>query len=525
MFACIYSPNLENYAALVNCAYAFSPLVEETAENTVVLDIEGCDLLFGSPREIAKEIARQAAKLGLKANVAAAQNPDAAIHAARCFTGVTVIAPGKEAKRLGDLPLEALDATLARVESDRAAEILETLGLWGIRSFREFASLPETGVSERLGPEGVRLQKLARGESERPLLLSKPAPGFEKSIELDDPIELLEPLSFILARLLNQLCANLQAHGLAVDELKLRLKLEDKTEHERAIRLPFPMRDSRVFLKLLLLDIESHPPSLAIIAVSIACEPAKPRSIQNGLFQPLAPEPEKLELTLARLARLVGESNVGSPELVDTHRPGAFRIKRFIVKREFGRKPPRGRRGDGERRRRGEGERGRVGEGASGRGGEGEKGRRGEREKGRKGEGARELGGASTSRPVSPSPLRPLAHSPTRPLSPSAPRPVSPSLLGFRVFRPPLCAEVEAPNGWPTRIKAQARAGRSIRGKVLRLAGPWRTSGDWWAEDGWARDEWDVAVAGSEASQEKGTLYRIYRDLRSDGWFVEGVYD
>jgi protein ImuB len=93
------------------------------------------------------------------------------------------------------------------------------------------------------------------------------------------------------------------------------------------------------------------------------------------------------------------------------------------------------------------------------------------------------------------------------------------------VFRPPLRAEVEAPNGWPTRIKAQARAGRSIRGKVLRLAGPWRTSGDWWAEDGWARDEWDVAVAGSEASQEKGTLYRIYRDLRSNGWFVEGVYD
>jgi protein ImuB len=488
MFACVHSPNLENYAVLVNCAYAFSPLVEETAENTVVLDIEGCELLFGSPREIAKEIARQAAKLGLKANVAAAQNPDAAIHAARCFTGVTVIAPGKESNRLGDLPLGALDATLARVESDRAAEILETLGLWGIRSFCEFAALPEAGVSERLGPEGVRLQKLARGESERPLLLSKPAPGFEKSIELDDPIELLEPLSFILARLLNQLCANLQAHGLAVDELRLRLKLEDKTEHQRAIRLPFPMRDSRVFLKLLLLDIESHPPPLAIVAVSITCEPAKPRSIQNGLFQPLAPEPEKLELTLARLARLVGESNVGSPELVDTHRPGAFRIKRFIVKRESGRKTLRGRRGEGEM--------GRGGDRASGRGGE-----------------RANKGG-----------LRPVAHSPTRPVSPSPLLPVSPSLLGFRVFRPPLRAEVEAPNGWPTRIKAHARAGRSIRGKVLRLAGPWRTTGDWWAEDGWARDEWDVAV-GSEASQEKGTLYRIYRDLRSDGWFVEGVYD
>ena len=471
MFACVYSPGLKNHSALVDCAYAFSPLVEETAENTVVLDIEGCELLFGSPREIAKEIVRHAAKLGFNVNVAVANNPDAAIHAARSFTGVTVIAPGKEEKRLGDLPLAALDASLVRVEADRAAKILETLELWGIRSFREFAALPEAGVSERLGPEGVRLQKLARGESDRPLLLAKPAPGFEKSIELDDPIELLEPLSFILARLLNQLCANLQAHGLAVDELKLRLKLEDKTEHERAIRLPFPMRDSKVFLKLLLLDIESHPPQLAIVAASITCEPARPRSIQNGLFQPLAPEPEKLELTLARLTRLVGENNVGSPELVDTHRPGAFRVKRFIVKREINRRGRRGRKGDGATERRGDGARG-------------------------------------SHLPIPASPHRDVA-----------------SLLGFRVFRPPLRAEVEAPSGWPTLIKAQAGPGRSIRGKVLRLAGPWRTSGDWWAEDGWARDEWDVTVAGSEVSKEKGTLYRIYRDLRSDGWFVEGIYD
>jgi len=499
MFACVYSPDLKNYAALVDCAYSFSPLVEETAGNTVVLDIEGCELLFGSLREIAKEIARHAAKLGLKANVAVAQNPDAAIHAARFFTGVTAIASGKETKRLADLPLEALDASLARVEADRAAKILETLEIWGIRSFGEFAALPETGIAERLGPEGIRLQKLARGDGDRPLLLAKPAPGFEKSIELDDPIELLEPLSFILARLLNQLCANLQAHGLAVDELKLRLKLEDKTEHERAIRLPFPMRDSRIFLKLLLLDIESHPPKCAIIAASMTCEPAKPRSIQNGLFQPLSPEPEKLELTLARLIRLVGESNVGSPELVDTHRPGAFCIKRFIVKREAA-KRKRGRGGDRERRR--------------------------------GGEGANEELQIENCKLKIANLLNPrrfsifnfqfaICNSSSSP-SPLAP---SPPLLGFRVFRPPLRAEVEAPDGWPARIKAQAGGGRSIRGNILRVAGPWRTSGDWWAQDRWARDEWDVTVAAGSVSQEGGTLYRIYRDLRSDGWFVEGVYD
>ena len=459
MFACIYSPDLKNHTSLVNCAYAFSPLVEETADSTIVLDIEGCELLFGSPREIAKEIARHAAEQGLKVNVAVALNPDAAIHAARYFTGITIIDSANKAKRLGGLPLAALDASLAKVDADHAAKLLETLELWGIRSFREFAALPVTGVSERLGPEGVWLQKLASGKNVRPLLLAKPAPVFEKSIELDNPIELLEPLSFIFARLLNQLCANLQAFGLAVEELKIKLKLDDKSEHLRTIRLPFPMRDSKVFLKLLLLDMESHPPSAAIVAVGIVCEPAKPRSIQNGLFQPLAPEPEKLELTLARLSRLVGANNVGSPELVDSHRPGAFRVKRFLVKRgsyRRGRKP----------------------------------------------------------RMEDPKGARPRK---------SYKIPFPASILGFRVFRPPLRAQVEAPSGWPTRIRVQQR-GRTIRGKVLRLAGPWRTSGDWWSEDIWVRDEWDISVGGP-STQEKGTLYRIYQDLRSELWFVEGVYD
>jgi protein ImuB len=461
MLAGIHSKQNNCRSLLINCAYAFSPLVEETTSNTVVIDIEGCETLFGSNREIAREIARHARASGLKVNVAVAQNPDAAIHAAKCFPGISAIAPGKEATRLGGLPIEALDFTLAHVEADRVAEILETLELWGIRSFRDFAALPEAGVSERLGAEGVRLQRLARGESDRPLMLLKPAPVFEQSIELDDPIELLEPLSFILARLLNQLCASLQAYGLAVNELRLSLKLEDRTEHARSIRLPFPMRDGRVFLKLLLLDIESHPPKCAIDAILIGCEPTKSRSIQSGLFQPLAPEPEKLELTLARLARLVGESNVGSIEMIDTYRPGAFRIKRFSIKREMNRR-------------------------------------------GRRGRSARDKQIEQTN-PQS------AIRNPQ-------------SLLAFRLFRPPLNAEVEAPHGWPARIRSHT-SGRSIRGEVIRFAGPWRTSGDWWSEDGWARDEWDVAVSASEASPKKETLYRIYRDLRSNNWFVEGTYD
>src|SRR5438874_1651700 len=377
MFACIYgqvspksgSSDDGRQALLIDLAFTFSPFVERTFVDTVVLDISGDELLFSLQsqaevnwtRSLGDEIARRAAESGLKVNVSVAANPDVAIHAARAFKGVTVVAAGAELSQLGHLSIKLLDYSLAGIDQKKAEEIGETLALWGIRTFIDFAELPPAGVAQRLGQEGVRLQKLAQGKSDRQMVLVQPPVGFEQSLELEHPIAELEPLSFILSRLLNQLCANLNAQALATNELRLRLVTEPGADrgpqagsplgvvdaigsqedaggtpvyprlYERTIILPVPMRNPKTFLRLLLFDIEAQPPRAAITTVTIAAEPVKPRISQTGLFIPLAPEPEKLEVTLARLAKLVGANNVGSPELLDTHRPDAFRMNKFRV--------------------------------------------------------------------------------------------------------------------------------------------------------------------------------------------------
>src|SRR5437899_4596483 len=94
------------HAALLDCAQSFSPRVEDTAPDTVLLDLSGLESLFGSLPKIARDIARRTSDLGLEANVATAFNPDTARFAARGFSGVTVI--GKEAERMGSLPLDVL---------------------------------------------------------------------------------------------------------------------------------------------------------------------------------------------------------------------------------------------------------------------------------------------------------------------------------------------------------------------------------------------------------------------------------
>jgi len=304
MFACIQGrgvsklpvQNDSDSSSLVDLAFTFSPLVEQTTADTVVFDIAGQELLFGeagtsetdvspdamaSAKNLANEIVHRAQELNLAINVSVAANPDTSIHAARSFQGTTIINIGDEGLRLGTLSIQQIDFSLAGIDVQRAEEIQETFSLWGVRTFGDLARLPLTGVAERLGQEGVQLRKLAQGKTVRHLNLVRPPIGFEQSLELEHPVAELEPLSFILARLLNQLCANLIEHALATNELKLRLHTEPGASvtnsntctespaedleplHERTITLPVPMQNPKTLLRLLLFDIEAQPPRAA----------------------------------------------------------------------------------------------------------------------------------------------------------------------------------------------------------------------------------------------------------------------
>jgi protein ImuB len=290
---------------------------------------------------------------------------------------VVVIPAGKEAECLGPLPVEVLfPDQLAGDQKEEAHRLLETLERWGIRTLGALAALPNVALSERLGQQGFALEQLARGAAVRTLVPVEAPRVFEEAIELEHPIVLLEPLAFLLNHLLDQLCARLASRALATQELRLTLELSHLTgiddEYEnigipsecdgadepklvrgqppaavprsqapllsrqptkfvRTLHLPLPMLDPKVFLKLLQLDLNAHPPGAPIVKIHLFAEPAHPRSAQGGLFLPPSPEPEKLELTLARIAGIVGEQKVGAVEMLDTHHPEGFRMRRFVA--------------------------------------------------------------------------------------------------------------------------------------------------------------------------------------------------
>ena len=528
---------------LEEVAREFSPRIDVCSPTEIVMDLSGLERLFGDARSIAEELRRTAADRQLRVRVAITGTRTASRLLVRYRAGLTIVEPGNEAAAVAPLPIALLsdlanpgtrdsglgardprtreprtantripsldvardapsDSRGANPES-RIPDQIATFRRWGLRTLGDLAALPANDLAARLGRQETDWQRLARGEDTCPLVPAVPEERFEQSLDLEWPIEELEPLSFVLGRLMDQLEAHLEQRDRGAAVLHVRLHLIKRSNvkgqrstdgttreiHERSLQLPVAIRDARTLRTLALLDLESNPPPAAIDRVTVAVDPTPGRIVQFSLLTRPLPSPEQISTLMARLHALMGETRCGSPATVDSWEPGAFAMKRFM--------PPDHAvhaRYDTQRHR-------------------------------------------DTENKTSSS----LIHS----LGASVPRCVveaeaAAPIVAIRRFRHPIPVRVHVKQGRPASLSIMKRGLNG--GAVDSCAGPWRTSGAWWESrppnpesrtpspesrvpgpgsripDPWDRDEWDVALSG-------GPTYRLFRERHSDKWFVEGVVD
>ena len=504
MIGAIYAAGGSDTAQLVEVAREFSPRIDVSGPREVILDLNGLTRLFGDARTIASELRRTAADRGLQVRVAIAGSRTAARLLVRHRAGLTVVETHGEAEALAPLPIELLGEVAERAVrrggplgppvSDAAAELCATFRRWGLRTLGDVAALRPEDVAARLGQAGVEWQRLARGEDPTPLVPAVPEERFEQALDLEWPIEGLEPLSFVLGRLMEPLSAHLERRDRGAAVLHVRLHLVSKTIHERSLQLPTPMRDARTLRTLALLDLESHPPAAAIDRVVVAVDPTPARVLQYSLLTRPLPSPEQVSTLMARLNALMGEGRCGSPAAVDSWRPGAFAMVPFAPKDLLPASPlPKAT--------------------------------------------------ALPALPASAAPQAPEVVVALRRFRFAVParvqidqgRPVSLMIdrRGLSGGRIELCAGPWRTAGqwWAEpfglgRAGEAGRAGREERPTVSEANGPTRPTrptdvpprpgptGD----SPWDRDEWDVTLID-------GVTYRLFRERNANAWFIDGVLD
>ena len=502
-----------------------TPRWERLTARSVVLDVSGLQRILGGPEEIARAVRTLAHDRDLEVHVAIAPTWLAAlvlasagvealvargdvtqalaplpIDALGAVPGVDLVRAGAvRARRLGGARNYRLSAGLGLVNtasgpeaSDPAAmavfdeapirtppgrlwpDILETLDRWGVTTCGALGRLPAADLQARLGERGVWLQRLAMGVEPRPLRVQPPDEDFSVSLALEWPIDGLEPLSFVLSRVLDPLCAQLEARDRAAVVVRLSLQLTDRQMHVREIELPVPVREARVLRTLLLLDLESHPPHAAIDRLTVAVEPMPGRIVQFSLLRKALPSDDQLAALQARLTALMGAGRCGAPALVDSHRPGDVSLAPFM---------PSGKEGQ-------------------------------------------DTGSAALLSALGLTATRDAGRAREHVREPAREGWLDTAGYHVRRLRQPWPVEIVLGTG---RIPRSIRFGVRSRdsnfrdGAIEQAAGPWRSSGAWWqpsteCDGAWDRDEWDIALAS-------GAAYRVFQDRKTGQWWVEGEID
>jgi len=453
---------------LIEIARACSPRVEAHGERAVVFDASGLGRVIGTPMEVAREVRALAAERGLSVRVSLAGTRVAAWLLAHAHPGITVVEPAGTRAALAELPVSVLallpgprarrpvglrtkqdprtsgpsdrdkpdPGTLGPWDRRTTNDALLALTRWGLRTLGQVAALPRADVHARLGADGVRLHQAACGEDPDPLVPGGETAPFLERCVLEWPIEGLEPLAFVLARLCDALAVSLERADRGAVTVTTSLHLVSRETHQRVLNLPAPMRDARTLRTLILLDLESHPPAAGIDVVTVAVDVVPGRIVQGSLLERALPAPEHLATLTARLGALMGESRVGAPVVLDSHDDRGAGMRMFAVTESPARS--RGR--------------------------------------------ASAMAAAAAPRPAAGSQAMPQAVSQAVPQA------------ALRRFRLPVAARVTVERGGPVRVMPATSA--IAAGRVVHRAGPWRSSGRWWTADRWwDRDEWDVELA------------------------------
>jgi protein ImuB len=377
-------------AALLTVAWSLSPRVESTAAGLCTIDLAGKAAAAHLPHS--RAAVERLQSLGLEAAAGVARTPFLALIAARLVatlqSGWSGLSPSRSG-RVGDNALHLLAGDNAEAPdigspaqrcragsphpaafgkmagygdpvrhpaeslpreryvlevrdergflwplplslADPPPDLAAILAGWGIRTLGALTALPKPEVGRRLGQAGIELWERAAGETDRPIKPCAPDATFAAAMELEHEVETLEPLLFVLRRLVDRLALQLVNAGVVAAEFALALLLVDETAYQRGFRLPEPTASPDILFRALQTHLETLRTESAIKGVRLAITPTRPLVRQHGLFDTGLRDPHGFAETLARVAAVVGRDRVGTPGLEPTDRPDAFFLEKPV---------------------------------------------------------------------------------------------------------------------------------------------------------------------------------------------------
>jgi protein ImuB len=295
-------------ARLLTAAWTLSPRVEPTGPGVCTVDLAGVSIEHLPAQFLSLREKLAAEDLPVKIGVG--PNPLLARYAAHEAVPECWVTDTRAFLDRLPLALLALTADETRLFHDL-----------GLRTLGALTAFPRAALAGRLGARGDELWSRAAGECNRPI---QPAPfpvRYVAELELENPVETLEPLLFSLRRFCERLADEVGQFGQGTARLALLLTLDDDKTYSRDFDLPEPTAKADALFAVLENHLSALHTDAPVIALRLEVFPARRWQQQEGLFDTGLKDAPMFYGTLGRLAAIVGSENVGTPRHVDTHGP------------------------------------------------------------------------------------------------------------------------------------------------------------------------------------------------------------
>ncbi|MEL6197358.1 MAG: DNA polymerase Y family protein [Pseudomonadota bacterium] len=286
----------------------------------LVIDATGTAHLFGGETAMLERITEGLAALGLTARAAIADSRGAAWALAHYGEGCHLLAaPGASRAAIGDLPPAAL-----RLDAKAAA----ALSAVGLARIGEMAGLARGQLARRFGLAVMTRLDQALGQEPEPISPMRAAPVIAARLTLPEPVGLVSDIVAGLDRLLERVCARLEAAGHGARALRLTVRRVDGADVSTGIQLARALRDPirlRALFEPKIAEIHAGYGIDALRLVAVETEALThaqaPISAAPGPAARAARQDADLADLLTRLGNRVGFENVTRLVPADSHIP------------------------------------------------------------------------------------------------------------------------------------------------------------------------------------------------------------
>jgi len=256
----------------------FSPVVVIDPPDGLLLDITGCDHIFGGEAALRSIFSRRLRKAGFHLRSVIADAPDAARALAR-YGRVAIVPPGGDPAAVYCLPIAALGLE----ESDRLA-----ISRAGLKTIGALADRPSLPFAARFGEQMTLRLRRIQGLVHPPLTPRRSIPMLWVERRFPEPIGRIEDAEAVLAQLGEEAGARLGERREGGRAFEASFFRSDGAVRRVVVETGRPLRDAATLLRLFRekLDVLADPldPGFGFDLIRLSVPHVEPLdALQNGL--------------------------------------------------------------------------------------------------------------------------------------------------------------------------------------------------------------------------------------------------